>query len=91
MSYFLCKNSGIHHAHCPNPGEFCPKSAVKAAFEKKEEKKSSDDFEKDPLSQSLSGSAALSQKATLQLPLPFTTPPVKMQCRSVRRRSGIAL
>jgi hypothetical protein len=53
MSYFLCKNSGIHHAHCPNPGEFCPKSAVKAAFEKKEEKKSSDDFEKNPLSRAL--------------------------------------
>ena len=42
MSYFLCKNSGIHHAHCPNPGEFCPKSTVKAAFEKKEEKKSAE-------------------------------------------------
>ena len=41
-------------------GEFCPKSAVKAAFEKKEKKKSSDDFGKNPLSQSLSGSAALS-------------------------------
>ena len=27
----------------------------------------------------------------LQLPFPSTTPPVKMQCRSVRRRSGIAL
>ena len=49
MSYYLCKNSGIHHAHCPNPGEFCPKSAVKAAFEKKAEKKLSDDFENDPL------------------------------------------
>ena len=35
MFYFLCKNSGIHHALCPNPGKFCPKSAVKAAFEKK--------------------------------------------------------
>ncbi|WP_173016843.1 hypothetical protein [Faecalibacterium prausnitzii] len=91
MSYFLCKNSGIHHALCPNPGEFCPKSAVKAAFGKNAGEKSSDDFEKEPLSQSLSGSAALSQKAALQLPLPFTTPPVKMQCRSVRRRSGIAL
>jgi hypothetical protein len=91
MSYFLCKNSGIHHAHCPNLGEFCPKSTVKAAFGKNAGKKSSDDFGKNPLSQSLSGSAALSQKAALQLPLPFTTPPVKMQCRSVRRRSGIAL
>ena len=46
MSYYLCKNSGIHHAHCPNPGEFCPKSAVKAAFEKNAEEKSSDDFER---------------------------------------------
>ena len=36
-------------------------------------------------------SAALSQKAALQMPFTFTTPPVKMQCRSVRRRSGIAL
>ena len=35
--------------------------------------------------------AALSQKAARQLPFPATTPPVKMQCRSVRRRSGIAL
>ena len=25
------------------------------------------------------------------MPFPATTPPVKMQCRSVRRRSGIAL
>ena len=47
MSYYLCKNSGIHHALCPNPGEFCLKSAVKAAFEKKGGKKSSDDFEKE--------------------------------------------
>ena len=85
MSYFLCKNSGIHHAHCPNPGEFCPKSAVKAAFEKKEEKKSSDDFEKDPLSQSLSGSAALSQKAALQMQLTVTTPLVKREFRKARR------
>ena len=36
-------------------------------------------------------SAALSQKAALQLPFAVATPPVKMQCRSVRRRSGIAL
>ena len=36
-------------------------------------------------------SAALSQKAALQMPLPITTPPVKMQSRSVRRRSGFAL
>ena len=36
-------------------------------------------------------SAALSRKAARQLPFPSTTPPVKMQCRSVRRRSGIAL
>ena len=36
-------------------------------------------------------SAALSQKAALHLPFSSTTPPVKMQCRSVRRRSGIAL
>ena len=35
--------------------------------------------------------AALSQKAALQMPFSSTTPPVKMQCRSVRRRSGIAL
>ena len=35
--------------------------------------------------------AALSQKAARQLPFSSTTPPVKMQCRSVRRRSGIAL
>ena len=70
---------------------FAQNQPSKRLLRKKEEKKSSDDFEKDPLSQSLSGSAALSQKAALQLPLPFTTPPVKMQCRSVRRRSGIAL
>ena len=49
MSYYLCKNSGIHHALCPNLSEFCPKSAVKAAFEKKDGKKSSDDFEENPL------------------------------------------
>ena len=36
-------------------------------------------------------SATLSQKAARQLPFSSTTPPVKMQCRSVRRRSGIAL
>ena len=48
------------HALCPNPGEFCPKSAVKAAFGKNAREKSSDDFGKNPLSQSLSGSAALS-------------------------------
>ena len=35
--------------------------------------------------------AALSQKAARQLPFSSTPPPVKMQCRSVRRRSGIAL
>ena len=35
--------------------------------------------------------AALSQKAALQMSFSSTTPPVKMQCRSVRRRSGIAL
>ena len=35
--------------------------------------------------------AALSQKAAPQMPFPATTPPVKMQYRSVRRRSGIAL
>ena len=159
MSYYLCKNSGIHHALCPNPGEFCPKSAVKAAFEKKCGRKSSDEFEKEgaahsqcprplktpPVSHSLDsplgdgafgimakfqvqaqslrarqrlpprGScqsrqaltegvqpaeslqktfprrAALSQKAARQLPFSSTTPPVKMQCRSVCRRSGIAL
>ena len=34
-------------------------------------------------------SAALSQKAALQLPFPVTTPPVKMEHRSVRRRSGV--
>ena len=34
-------------------------------------------------------SAALSQKAALQLSLSVTTPPVKMEYRSVRRRSGI--
>ena len=70
---------------------FAQNQPSKRLLRKKKKKKSSDDFEKDPLSQSLSGSAALSQKAALQLPLPFTTPPVKMQCRSVRRRSGIAL
>ena len=85
MSYYLCKNSGIHHALCPNLGEFCPKSAVKAAFEKKEEKKSSDDFEKGPLSQSLSGSAALSQKAALQMPFSVTTLLVKRGFRKARR------
>ena len=53
MFYFLCKNSGIHHALCPNPGKFCPKSAVKAAFEKKGGEKSSDDFEESPLSRAL--------------------------------------
>ena len=36
-------------------------------------------------------SAMLSQKAALHLPFPATTPPVKMQSRSVRRRSGFAL
>ena len=36
-------------------------------------------------------SAALSQKAALQMQLTVTTPPVKMQSRSVRRRSGFAL
>ena len=46
MSYFLCKNSGIHHALCPIPGEFRPKSAVKAAFGKNTGEKSSDDFAK---------------------------------------------
>ena len=46
---FCAKKSGIHHALCPNPGEFCPKSAVKAAFEKKCGKKSSDDFEENHL------------------------------------------
>ena len=35
--------------------------------------------------------AALSQKAARQLPFSSTPPSVKMQCRSVRRRSGIAL
>ncbi|MEF2763088.1 MAG: hypothetical protein U0N39_07535, partial [Faecalibacterium prausnitzii] len=35
--------------------------------------------------------AALSKKAARQLPFSSTTPLVKMQCRSVRRRSGIAL
>ena len=34
-------------------------------------------------------SAALSQKAALQLPFFVTTPPVKMEHRSVRRRSGV--
>ena len=34
-------------------------------------------------------SAALSQKAALQMPFFSTTPPVKMEYRSVRRRSGI--
>jgi len=34
-------------------------------------------------------SAALSQKAALQLPFSVTTPPVKMEHRSVRRRSGV--
>ena len=29
------------------------------------------------------------RKRALQLPLAFTTPPVKMEYRSVRRRSGI--
>ena len=37
----------------------------------------------------LSRSAALSQKAALQLPFSVTTPPVKMEHRSVRRRSGV--
>ena len=119
MSYFLCKNSGIHHAHCPNPGEFCPKSAVKAAFEKKVEKKSSDDFRNNPLREhpfrlaaarqstfpkgtAFSGGDKVSGTAQRR-PLGGAversetegvvskTPPVKMQCRSVRRRSGIAL
>ena len=43
------------------------------------------------LSRKVCRSAALSQKAALQMLLTITTPPVKMQCRSVRRRSGIAL
>ena len=34
-------------------------------------------------------SAALSQKAALQLPFSVMTPPVKMEHRSVRRRSGV--
>ena len=37
----------------------------------------------------LSRSAALSQKAALQLPFAVTATPVKMEYRSVRRRSGI--
>ena len=36
-------------------------------------------------------SAALPKEAALQMLFPVTTSPVKMQCRSVRRRSGIAL
>ena len=36
-------------------------------------------------------SAALSQKAARQMQFSVATPLVKMQCRSVRRRSGIAL
>ena len=35
----------------------------------------------------LARSAALSQKAALQMPFPFTTPPVKMEQRNARRRS----
>ena len=42
-----------------------------------------------PGEQALSRSAALSQKAALQMPFYSTTPPVKMEYRSVRRRSGI--
>ena len=34
-------------------------------------------------------SAALSQKAALQMPSPATTPPVKMGYRNARRRSDI--
>ena len=44
MSYYLCKNSGIHHAHCPNPGEFCKKISPRRDFREKHSKKSSDDF-----------------------------------------------
>ena len=40
-------------------------------------------------SRKLSRSAALSQKAALQLPFPVTTLPVKMEQRSVRRRSAV--
>ena len=43
------------------------------------------------LSRKVCRSAALSQKAALQMPFTFTPPPVKMQCRSFRGRSGIAL
>ena len=43
------------------------------------------------LSRKVCRSAALSQKAALQMPSTFTPPPVKMQCRSFRGRSGIAL
>ena len=43
------------------------------------------------LSRKVCRSAALSQKAALQMPSTFTPPPVKMQCRSVRGSSGIAL
>ncbi|HJI08184.1 MAG TPA: hypothetical protein OIM12_15360 [Faecalibacterium prausnitzii] len=117
MSYFLCKNSGIHHALCPNPGEFCPKSAVKAAFEKKGRKKLSDDFEENHLREHPFRLAAARQStfpkgtaSTVAAKFPAQpkgvplgelssvarlrgsvskTPPVKMQCRSVRRRSGI--
>ena len=43
--------------------------------------------ERSEQTEGVSRSAALSQKAALQMPFPFTTPPVKMGFRKVRRLS----
>ena len=74
------------------PGEFCPKSAVKAAFGKNAEKKSSDDFKDDPLSRALRrdsspkgtpyGNAAKFPVSTKAVPLG------KVAANEVSRRKG---
>ena len=92
MSYYLRKNAGLYHAFCPIPGDFCIFSPLKAAFEKNAEKKSSDDFEDDPLSRAVrrdSSPQGTPYGNAAKIPVSTKAVPVgKVAANEVSRRKG---